>query len=282
MEQEREKFAQKFDTVQKEFLVLTEGDASASKGGKDKLWTASVAILAFIDMETGDFIEDKCYLTWQLTDRECQTPEKIFNLQGETIYRLKAQESLPFVNQYAGKEIKRGNSLWVKEVFERDCHEERLNAILEKFRQPVTIQPECCEELLLNKSLGIFSGNGHWNGESCLIHLDVDEDGTETANDAQDTLKKLMDNCREWDEKARKYAAAELAANASDWAMDADENAEEITEEEFAERLAVSEVCVSTCGDFEIFYDDDDMFWGHVIIVSGNIETGIEDASMAG
>lgn len=282
MEQEREKFAQKFDTIQKEFLVLTEGDASASKSGKDKLWTASVTVLALIDVATGDFIEDKCYLKWQLTDEECRTPEKIFNLHGENIYRLRVQESLPFVNQYTGKEIQRGNSLWVKEVLERDCHEERLDAILAKFLQPVTIQPEGCQELLLDKSLGMFSGNGHWNGESCLIHLDVDEDGTETADDAQDTLKKLMDNCGEWDEKARKYAAAELAANASDWAMDADGNAEEITEEEFAGRLSISEVCVSAYGDFELFYDDDDMFWGHVIIVSGNIETGIEDATMAG
>ena len=32
----------------------------------------------------------------------------------------------------------------------------------------------------------------------------------------------------------------------------------------------------------EIFYEDDDMFWGHVVIVSGNIENGIDDATMAG
>ena len=281
MSQEKERFMQRFDTIQKEVLVLTEGGTSASRWGEKKLYEASVTVLAFVDVATGDLIEDKCYLKWQLTEKECNTSEKIFNLQGETIYRLKVQESLPFSNSY-GEEVKRGKYLWVKEVLERSCHEERLDVILEEYLKPVVIRPEGCEELVLDKSLGMFSGDGSWNGESCQINLDVDEKGTETANDAQDTLKKLMDKCKEWDEKARKYAAAELAECASDWARDEDDSAEEITEEEFAKRMVISEIGVSIGGHFTIYYDDDNMFWGHVIIVSGNIETGIDDATMAG
>ena len=195
----------------------------------------------------------------------------------EAIYRLKVQESFPFTNQHTGKEIKK--TFWVQEVLERDCHEERLSEILEKFRKPVIIQPDGCEDLVLDKSLGMFSGEGIWNGKPCLIHLDVDEDGAETANKSLDTLKKLMSRCGEWDQKARKYAAAELVECANDWA---EEEEEEITEDEFARRLSISEISASLDGDFEIFYDDDDMFYGHVVIVSGNMETGIDDADMAG
>ena len=61
-----------------------------------------------------------------------------------------------------------------------------------------------------------------------------------------------------------------------------DEEVEEITEEDFARRMILSEVCISTEGDFDICYDDDDMFWGHVIIVSGNIRDGISGATIAG
>ena len=112
--------------------------------------------------------------------------------------------------------------------------------------------------------------------------MDVDEEGSVTAKDALETWKQLIANCQVWDDKARKFAAGELTDNANDWALDADENAEEITQECFAKRLSISEVSVSTDGNFEIFYDDDDMFWGHVVIVSGNIETGIDDTYMAG
>ena len=33
---------------------------------------------------------------------------------------------------------------------------------------------------------------------------------------------------------------------------------------------------------FEVFYDDDDMFWGHSILVDGTLENGIEQAYIAG
>lgn len=281
MKQEQKRFMQRFDTVEKEVLVLTEEGTSASQCGKDKLWTASVMVLAFVDVATGELIDDKCYLAWQLTEKECKDSEKIFNLQGKTIYHLKVQESLPFTNSF-GEEVNKGRYLWVKEVLERSCHEERLDVILEEYLKPVVIQPKGCEVLVLDKSLGMFSGEGSWNGDSCQINLDVDENSAETAEDAQSTWKILMDNSKGWDKKARQYAATKLAECASDWAKDEDENAREITEDEFAKRMSISEICVSIGGNFEIYYDDDDMFWGHVIIVSGNIETGIDDATMAG
>lgn len=281
MSRERENFEKRFDAVEKEVLVLTEGGTSGSRWGKNKLWQASVTVLAVVDVATGTLKKKKCSLEWQMTDAE-REKDKVFDIQRETIYRLRVQESLPFMPPYGNKEIERGNSLWVKEVLERDCSEDRLNEILKKYQKPVVLQLESGEELLLDKSLGLFSGEGSWNGEECLIHLDVDNDGAVTAKDALKTLQKLLENCREWDEKARKYAAEELTDNANDWAQDEDENAAEITQEEFAKRLIISEICVSTDGDFEIFYEDDDMFWGHVVIVSGNIETGIDDATMAG
>lgn len=281
MSQEREDFEKRFDTVEKEVLVLTEGGTSASRWGKNKLWQASVTVLAVVDVATGELSERKCSLTWQMTDAE-RDNGKVFDIQGKTIYRLLVQESLPFQAAYGNEEIPRGNTLWVKAVLESGCSEARLEKLLEEFCKPVVFRLESGEELLLDKSLGMFSGESSWNGEECLLHLDVDEEGAATANDALETLNKLLTNCQEWDAKARKFAAEELTDNANDWAQDEDENAEEITLEAFAERLTISEVCVSTEGDFELFYDDDDMFWGHVVIVSGNIETGIADAQMAG
>ena len=35
-------------------------------------------------------------------------------------------------------------------------------------------------------------------------------------------------------------------------------------------------------GEFELYYDDGDIFAGHVIIVSGNMEKGLYDAQFAG
>lgn len=280
MSQEREKFEKRFDTIEKEVLVLTEGGTSSSRWGENKLWQASVTVLAVVDVATGELTEKKCSLNWQMTEAE-NNNGKVFDIKGETIYRLRVQESLPFLS-FGNEEIPRGNSLWVRAVLESDCSEARLEQILAEFRKPVILQLDAGEELLLDKSIGLFSGEGHWNGEECLINMDVDEEGSVTAKDALETWNKLIANSQEWDDKARKFASEEMTDNANDWALDADENAEEMTKEDFAKRLVISEVCVSTDGNFEIFYDDDDMFWGHVVIVSGNIETGIDDAYIAG
>ena len=280
MSQERENFEKRFDTIEKEVLVLTEGGTSSSRWGENKLWQASVTVLSVVDVATGELTEKKCNLNWQMTEAENDNG-KLYDIKGETIYRLRVQESLPFLS-FGNEEIPRGNSLWVREVLESDCSEARLEQILAEFRKPVILQLDTGEELLLDKSIGLFSGEGHWNGKECLINMDVDEESSVTAKDALETWKKLIANSQEWDDKARKFAAEEMTDNANDWALDADENAEEMTKEDFAKRLMISEVCVSTDGNFELFYDDDDMFWGHVVIVSGNIETGIDDAYMAG
>lgn len=282
MASERVNFEKRFNSAVKEVLVLTQDGMGAGKAGKDVLWDVRMQLLAYIDVQTDQLIRENSSLTWQLTEEECRTKEKIFDLEREHIYRLKVRESLPCLNEYTGEQIGRGAYLMVVEVMERDAGDSRLEEILKEYRKPVTMQAVGCSKLQLDKSLGMFDGDCQWNGEECMVHLDVDERGAETALDAEATLAKLLSESTAWDEKARAFAALKLVDTANDWLTDEDENAPEITEEDFAARLSISELCVSTDGDFELFYDDDDMFWGHVIIVSGNIEDGLDDATIAG
>lgn len=282
MEKERVKFENRFDTAIKEVIVLTQDGAGAGKAGAATLWDMHMKLLAYIDVQTGAVIKKSTTLTWQLTDAECRTKERIFNLDKERSYRLKVRESLPYVHSYTNENVSRGLNLMVVEVLERDCKDDRLEEILREYQKPVKIHPIGCSELLLDKSLGMFDGNCMWNGEKCMVHLDVDEEGAETAEDAIVTLAELLSHSKMWDDQARKLAASELVENANEWQLEDEEDVLEISEEHFAKRLTISELCISTGGNFEIFYDDDDMFWGHVIIVSGNIEKGLEDATIAG
>ena len=277
-----------FDAESKELIVLTETGAGAGKGWKEKLWTASVNILASVDPSAGVLNKETTVLEWPLTDEECRTEEKKFDIKGQKIYRLRVKESLPFQNPYNGAQMRRGYWLQLIEVLERGCREERLEKILAEYQKPVSLMTENCGELLLDKLLGMYHGETTWNGGKCQVHLDVDEDGSETAKDSLQTLEKLMEDSAGWDDKARRFAADKLTDLANDWQdseydeaeTDGDENV--ITKEEFAKRLSASELCVSTEGDFEMYYNDDDMFWGHVVVVSGNIDSGMSDAQIEG
>lgn len=288
MKKERKEFESRFDTKEKEVLVLTQSNASSGKNGNAILWDANMSLLAYMDMKTGKVITGKTRLTWQLTDEVCRTKEKIFNLQQEQMYQLIVRESLPVSSSSEKENSCRIKYLMVVDVVKRDCENSYLKEILAEYQKPVTISPRGCSELLLDKHLEMFDGNCIWNGESCGLHLDVDEEGAKTADEAVAVLEILLSQSEIWDNKARKYAAAELTDLAKDWQTEEEDEegetskAAELTEEIFADRIIFSELCISTGGDFELYYDDDDMFWGHVIIVRGNIEKGFDDAEIAG
>lgn len=274
---EKKVFDQRFERSTKEILVLTENNTSAGRSGQNQLWTAYVSIIAFIDLQTGELVKNKGILEWLMTDKECKSNKKIYNLKKETIYRLRVRESKPFIHTYNSRKMERGRWLMVVDVLERNCYDERLEAILKDYQKEIVIHPQGCGELLLNKSLRMFSGEGKWNNEDCIVNLDADEN-KQTADNALKTLNILLQNQDTFDKQARKCAANRLTNLANDWA----EDEYEISKEEFIRRISISELCVSLDGYFDIYYNDDDMFLGHVIIVNGHIEKGFDDASIAG
>ena len=276
---EVEKFEERFDKEIKEIIVVTEGEMSAGKSRKKQYWTASIDILAYIDVKSGELFEGKKCIEWLVNDKECKSKKKIYGLKGQKYYRLLVRESLPFENEYTHDIFEKGHWLMLVDVKKRNCHDSQLEDILKEYQKEVSIQLQDCQKLILDKSLGIFSGEGNWNHEECYIHLDTDGLGLETADKALKTFKELMANCEIWDQKARKYAADELTELANDWA---EEDNPEITNEDFAKRIVISEVYASSEGDFELFYQDDDMFYGHVIIVEGNVHEGLRSADIAG
>jgi hypothetical protein len=46
--------------------------------------------------------------------------------------------------------------------------------------------------------------------------------------------------------------------------------------------MKLSSISVYPDGDFDLFFDDGDMFWGHSIIVTGNINGEFSSAEIAG
>ena len=50
----------------------------------------------------------------------------------------------------------------------------------------------------------------------------------------------------------------------------------------FARRILLTEFTVSPGGRFTAYYNDDDMFWGHVITVDGTLKKGPVDADIQG
>ena len=90
---------------------------------------------------------------------------------------------------------------------------------------------------------------------------------------------------RSEDGRLRACAARDLLELANDWASDGgceEHEPEEITREQFMERLEPDAVQISGDGSFDFWFNDGALFWGHSIHVTGSLEGGPEKAEMEG
>lgn len=155
-----------------------------------------------------------------------------------------------------------------------------MKAILEEQKKPVSIWVPELGTFTLNRLVNWFEAEVEWLGQPARLDIDREEDWDACVEQA----KALMADQKGWDEKVRSFAADQLLEQANDWARDAaeGEEPEEITREQFMERMELDAVQISADGRFEFWFNDGDLFWGHAIHVTGSLDQGPEMAQMEG
>ena len=155
-----------------------------------------------------------------------------------------------------------------------------MKAILEEQKKPVSIWVPELGTFTLNRLVNWFEAEVEWLGQPARLDIDREEDWDACVEQA----KALMADQKSWDEKVRSFAADQLLEQANDWAQDAaeGEEPEEITREQFMERLELDAVQISADGRFEFWFNDGDLFWGHAIHVTGSLDQGPEMAQREG
>lgn len=283
-EKEKSKYEKRYEEQMRELLVLT-GEYIGSAGRvAEGLWSPSADILGYVDLETGETVESGGYLSWLA--REEDKDGWIYHLKDLTIYHIKCRK-IKLEKVMKNAQPRFFNNFMLTEVVEREVKNPALSKLLEKYKEVVVIEDGDCGTFTLERHFNWFAGTIDWLGEDCHVTLECDEENGTTADQALAQFRKIYANFKEWDQKFRAFAAQKLTENANDWQCEGydDEDGEAlaaITEESFAGRIVISEFSIGAEGDYEVYYDDDDMFCGHVIIVSGSVDGGMEDAYIAG
>lgn len=252
-----------------EKLVLIQDGVSADKTFLDTFWAAHSHALAMADAQTGQVISGRCYLSWPLTDKEREAGDYSKRFTKGQIYRIKARGW-------------KGDALYepqwyVTEVLEEGVPCPALEEIWAEYTKPVLLEDEVLGTLTLDREMSIFEGTCKWMGEEVRISLDVEMEKKASWTRVTNVMKKLVADQEVWDKSLRAMAAQKLTAQANEWLADNDQTARDpeqdpITEEEFARRILLTEFTVSPGGRFTAWYEDDDMFWGHVITVDGTLK----------
>lgn len=120
-----------------------------------------------------------------------------------------------------------------------------------------------------------------------ILSLEVNPESKSSWSRARTAAKKLVVDMENWDKSMREFAANELTQLANDWLTQDEENSRDektnpITEEEFARRISMTELTVTSGGSFTAFFDCDEMFADHAVTIYGSLKKGIIGTNIEG
>ena len=268
-----------YNSDDEEKLALIQSGTSADKTFMDNFWSAHTCALAMADVQTGQVISERCYLNWPLTDKEREAGEYSNRFAKGKVYRIK-------VRGWKGTALNEPQ-WYVTEVLEEDVSCPALDDIWAEYIKPIVVEDEVLGTLTLDREMSFFNGICRWMEKDVQISLDVDIENKSSWTRVRNVMKKLIDDQETWDKVLRGFAAKKLTSLANEWLADNDQtdrNPEKdpITEDEFGHRIILTEFSVSPGGRFTAWYEDDDMFWGHVVIVEATLKKGPISADMQG
>jgi len=244
----------------KDILVVTGANGvSGGKPGGAKLWTARFAILAWKEIGCKIVIEER-NLSQKVNDEKLRELQE--QIRENNVYRLRITDD--------------GNNFELQE-FIGEAKDSELESFLAEQIKPVYFPDERFGQFEFNRSVGWFECKTDWLGQNIGLSIESDEAG---MKEMLETVYILFDNQTEWDKKIRVFACGELLELKNDSWLDEDEK--ELTSEMFKKRIVLQSINISEDGEFIFWFDDDGIFWGHSIYVSGNLAEGLSEAEIAG
>lgn len=277
-----EEFYEMYESEEQEVVALINRCIGGGYDWKGKFWEMTVVTLGIMFCDTGEVSTKEVRLDWPVTDEDRNGEKGWGRFRNEQICRLK---------------IRRMKEEWAKGLVVRpwcisevvkaheDCPE--LQAVLDEYHKPVVIEDKVLGALTLDKNYGAFEGEIKWCGKDVLLSLEVNAESKPSWTRARSAAKKLLADCETWDKAMRELAANNLTQLANEWLSQDDENArnpeiDPITEEEFAQRIRMVNLVVTSSGSFTAYFDCDEMFSDHAVTVYGSLKKGVRDANIEG
>jgi hypothetical protein len=151
------------------------------------------------DVQTGEVISGRCYLSWPLTDKERDGGDYSKRFTQGQIYRIKAR-------------CWKGDALsepqwYVTEVLEEGVSCPALEEIWAEYTKPILLEDEVLGTLTLDREMSIFEGTYKWMGKEVRISLDVEMEKKASWTRVTNVMKKLVADQETWDKSLRAMAA---------------------------------------------------------------------------
>jgi hypothetical protein len=164
------------------------------------------------------------------------------------------------------------------EILGKESSDDELSARAEQLQQPVTVDHPFFGTFTLDRKFNQYAVTFPWNSQPVRLHLS--RDGREDERELFAAAVSLWKQQKKWDKRIRDFAVAKLLDLKNDAWLGDDEK--EFTPTRFKAQMTPESIALHPDGRFEFFYNDGNLFWGHVILIDGTLQGGPTNADIAG
>ena len=266
MSKEIENFNSNFDDEIFDIaFVLKKQNLSAGKS-KGKYYTLLVSAIAYKNIITNEIIENENLLIV----KEIEDTNHYFQIfRNKTIVRLKVRKEKDSSDLYI--------RFLLEDVVDNDYKDDDLNIILEKYSRPDYYKDEELGDFEFDKSIDMFSKNIEWNDDNIsVLFKNIDK---EVNKKSADIIKKIFANKKDVDKKLKDYISENMLEDANSWN---DDDKPHISKEEFIKLITLTSITIIYENNITFYFDDGDIFSGHVIAVDSDYDFNFAEPYIIG
>ncbi|MEI0799504.1 DUF2262 domain-containing protein [Brachyspira intermedia] len=267
MSKEIENFNSNFDDEILDIVfVLKKQNLSAGKS-KGKYYTLLVSAIAYKNIITNEIIENENLLIV----KEIEDTKHYFQIfRNKTIVRLKVRKEKDSSGLYI--------RFLLEDIIDTNYKDNDLNIILEEYSKPVYYKDEELGDFELDKSINMFNKNIEWDNNNISISFEnIDE---EVNKKSVDIIKKIFANKKDIEKKLKDYISENLIEDANSWNDDDDKP--NISKEEFVKLITLTSINIIYEDNITFYFDDGDIFSGHVIAVDSDYDFNFAEPYIIG
>jgi len=204
--------------------------------------------------------------------------------KGEAIRRRELHISRPIPDKTYRDDIGPGKVVRMRVFLDEDRRRAIVDALLSRdepngdfatiaaeLREPIRRMTEEFGTLEYDRERRTFDGQGEWRGRPVKVSFDAIS--LEDLERLLPVLVSLWAEQERWQTEVEAGLVDELLEGANDWAHDMDDPP--MTAEQFLARLRLETVSIDDRGGFTFWFDDGDVFSGHVVEACGTLDSGI-------
>lgn len=188
---------------------------------------------------------------------------------------LKLDDLTPYV--FEVKKLKDNDVFYLVKVKGKSKTKE-FNAIIEEQSKSLDITEENVT-FNYDRTFDSYEGKVIIENKNISVMLYPEANITDVS-DSLNTFKKIKNDFKNFYHKVLSQCSNDMKVMANDWRRDGDTH--EITPEEIYQRIDGDFDIEIRGKDYTIYFNDDDLFWGHTILYYGNIENNVFNTTIAG